>query len=143
MQGKTDLWQSTETPLSGEMPNEVRYLSGLKQFVFPKLELKGEVLPLLSAMPNLQLLSLTSNKFTGSIPATFAEDHPNLEIMELTDNAFEGGIPSSIGTIASLQSLVLAKNAFAGQIPASFGSSSTLSKSYILQVCAMEIIELI
>ncbi len=128
VQSTVDIYEKTGTPLDGAMPKEIQFLTGLQQFVLPNFKLKGDVLPLLSDMPQLERLDLVGNNFTGTIPDTFSSDHPNLRTMNLPKNRFAGSIPSSLGTLSYLQTLNLAGNVFQGTIPPSLGSINSLRK---------------
>ncbi|USN54754.1 MAG: leucine-rich repeat domain-containing protein [Candidatus Peribacteria bacterium] len=45
-------------------------------------------------MTGLRILDLSSNNFSGSLPANYS-DIPNLEVLDLGDNSLVGELPSS------------------------------------------------
>lgn len=117
-----DIW------LVGAMPNEISFLTGLVQFIFPPMGLLGEVLPLLSNMSKLEILTLPGQNFTGSILPVFSANYPNLKKIELDDNNFWGSIPSSVASLSGLSSLVLSRNNLTGVLPSELGDLVSLGK---------------
>jgi kinase len=76
-------------------------------------------LPLgLSSMPNLQVVWLFKNNFTGPLPGFWAD---SLLVLDVFDNALTGGIPVEITGLPNLQQLVLGANYFSGRIPDEIG----------------------
>jgi hypothetical protein len=127
VQNAPDAYHDKSTILDGPFPEEIKFLTGLKQFVLPGFALKGEVLPLFSNMTNLSIVDLSQNKFSGSFPANFPVEHPYLQSLELSSNSFAGPIPSSLGTLESLMSLSLNANMFQGSIPTELANLKKLS----------------
>lgn len=67
--------------------------------------------------PNLELLNMSSNFFTGAIP-THLHNLMNLQVLALDNNALSGDLTNtSITSFKPLRSLSLAHNHFTGVIP--------------------------
>jgi hypothetical protein len=98
------------------------------QFIFPPMGLFGEVLPLLSNMSKLQVITLSGQNFTGSLLPLFSADYPSLKKVELDDNNFFGIIPSSVASFSGLSSLVLSGNNLTGVLPSELGDLMSLGK---------------
>lgn len=109
----------------------------LKSFDLSSNSFHGEIVQLdgnLSARCiayDLEILSLSFNKFTGHLPQKFLGQLKNLKFLGLGDNLFSGSIPSSIGGLSSLRELSLSYNQFTGAIPASLGQLSALRTLYL------------
>ncbi|PHT55737.1 hypothetical protein CQW23_04223 [Capsicum baccatum] len=78
----------------------------------------------------LQIMDLSSNGFSGNLPARLFE---NFQAMKIIDenvrdpwNRFEGYIPSIIGDLAALHTLNLSHNRLEGRIPPSLHQLSVL-----------------
>jgi hypothetical protein len=70
----------------------------------------------------LQLLDLSQNSLTGSIPPTLAADNTSsLRDLLLHDNQLQGTLPDSFQTAVNLRRLILAGNQLAGSIPTWLG----------------------
>jgi hypothetical protein len=128
VQNSPDAYHKKSTILNGPFPDEIKFLTGLEQFILPGFGLNGDVLNLLSNMPNLTIVDVSDNNFTGTIPYTFADVHPTLQSVELSSNTFAGPVPSSLGTLTALTSLSLNKNLFQGSIPPELGNLQKLCK---------------
>ncbi|GJQ99217.1 receptor-like protein EIX2 [Tanacetum coccineum] len=74
----------------------------------------------------IELYSLSDNRFSGVIPYNIGEIMPNLIFLSLASNRLSGEIPSSIGEMVSLEVIDLSNNSLAGYIPSSFGNFSYL-----------------
>jgi len=73
-------------------------------------------------LPCLQLLDLSQNSLTGSIPPTLAADNTSsLRDLLLHDNQLQGTLPDSFQTAVNLRRLILAGNQLAGSIPTWLG----------------------
>jgi Leucine-rich repeat (LRR) protein len=114
--------------LRGTLPPEMVFLSEVQQFVVGDSKLEGPIDGIFSTWSKLRRLDLSSNKFTGTIPATMATDSPDLRSIELNDNSFVGEIPPSIGSLTNLGVLSLGSNGLNGSIPETFGGLLNLSK---------------
>ncbi|CAK9327265.1 unnamed protein product [Citrullus colocynthis] len=152
------VWIQTQTQLtiivlsnvgiSGSLPNEwiskncslLRSidLSG-NRFLYGKLPSWIGV-----AMPELRLLNLRSNRFSGTIPRQWCNLH-FLRIFDLSNNRLSGKVPNynkarpigyselvstipeNIGAMQKLETLDLSSNHLTGRIPASLASLNFLS----------------
>ncbi|GKV21719.1 hypothetical protein SLEP1_g31673 [Rubroshorea leprosula] len=74
---------------------------------------------------NLQLLDLSFNQPSGELPHCVAS-WPRLLILNLAHNHLFGEIPSSIGSLNSLSAFSLCNNNFSGEIPGSLGDCTRL-----------------
>ncbi|KAH6826813.1 kinase family with leucine-rich repeat domain-containing protein [Perilla frutescens var. hirtella] len=81
--------------------------------------------------PQLRVLNLTNNNFTGDIPAAIGR-LPNLRSLQLVANLFDGTFPPEIGDLSNLEELALNANGFAPQsIPSSFTKLKKLRNLWI------------
>lgn len=77
-------------------------------------------------------LRLSENRFSGTIPADFAQ-FVRLEILHMSHNEFTGSIPPSIfSQTTRLMELNFANNTLTGQLPTSLGFLGDLSKPHLL-----------
>ncbi|KAJ3670211.1 hypothetical protein LUZ60_010535 [Juncus effusus] len=81
----------------------------------PRRGLWGNI-SLISNLKSLTRLDLSSNLFSGPIPALLGTIL-SLEFLDLSMNRFEGVIPSSLGDLSSILSLNLSNNFLSGTIP--------------------------
>ena len=86
----------------------------------------GPIPDILSRIPNLRVLDLSGNNFSGEIPESFGEFR-KLETLSLRNNFLDGSIPISLGNISSLKQLLLAFNPLSPtQIPNELGNLTSL-----------------
>ncbi|KAL7574804.1 hypothetical protein ACA910_010648 [Epithemia clementina (nom. ined.)] len=106
------------TPFIGTFPSEIRQLTDLVQINLKEALTEGPIPQFFEALSNLKELNLESNRMTGPLPTFFSGDtFPSLQILVLTDNMFSGTIPSSHGTLSSLLQYRVASNKLTGAIP--------------------------
>ncbi|KAK4487020.1 hypothetical protein RD792_006335 [Penstemon davidsonii] len=74
----------------------------------------------------LQILSLSYNQLTGSIPIEIG-NLSSLQWFGLGRNSFTGIIPPSVGNLSNLMVLILADNKIQGKIPQEIGHLSSLT----------------
>ncbi|KAL4574901.1 hypothetical protein LXL04_021741 [Taraxacum kok-saghyz] len=149
---KSDLVDSLDISnrnLSGRIPPEIRYLTGLRhlnisvnQFAgpFPTVifdlsflqtldvnhNLFSSVFPEgISKLKRLMFFDAYSNSFTGPLPTEFVGLR-FLEHLNLGGSYFEGEIPESYGRFQMLKFLHLAGNDLRGEIPAELGFLTSL-----------------
>ncbi|KAJ4829099.1 hypothetical protein Tsubulata_042156 [Turnera subulata] len=75
---------------------------------------------------DIELLDLSNNQFSGSIPQNIGESMPDLIFLSLSDNQLNGPIPNSLGDMLSLQVIDLSRNNLTGHIPWTIASCSFL-----------------
>ncbi|KAI3737554.1 hypothetical protein L2E82_27560 [Cichorium intybus] len=68
-------------------------------------------------LPDLEVLLLSSNGFSGTIPMEAFASFSHLELLDLSDNNLVGSIPSSIQSLSSLRALSFANNELNGSLP--------------------------
>lgn len=91
----------------------------VRKIELPANNLTGELPPSLSALTELQVLSLNQNGLTGAVP-DFLSVLTNLNEIRLDSNQFTGTLPDSIGNLKNLRVLNLANNTIIGNLPATF-----------------------
>ena len=116
--------------LTGEIPEELGSLSGLRRLYLSSNDLTGEVPEELGALTNLDQLVLSSNRLTGAIPDAL-ENLTNLEWLVLGDNELDGEIPAWLGSFAKLQYLYLDRNELTGEIPTELGGLTNLERLWL------------
>ena len=73
-------------------------------------------LPFSSDHPRVQIVNLSTNRFSGAIQDAFSTDSSLVEL-SLESYAFTGVIPSTFANIAGLEKLLLQANLFVGTVP--------------------------
>ncbi|MGL5014626.1 MAG: leucine-rich repeat domain-containing protein [Bacteroidales bacterium] len=111
-----------ERNMRGELPEQLMYLSELRQISFEANYLLTGTFPdFLLNNSKLQLLNIGDNKFTGNIPSSIF-DLSDLTWLILKNNQFTGEIPQNIGNATNLVTLYLSGNQFSGSLPASISN---------------------
>ncbi|XP_051137819.1 probable LRR receptor-like serine/threonine-protein kinase At4g37250 [Andrographis paniculata] len=77
----------------------------------------------LSLPPTLTTLDLSSNSFTGTLPAALFNSSSSLRSLYLSRNSFSGHIPV-VAAATALQVLDLSHNSLSGNLPPEFGGHS-------------------
>ncbi|KAK1306238.1 hypothetical protein QJS10_CPA10g00434 [Acorus calamus] len=109
--------------IRGELPNP------LKVPAFADVSMKSNLFegPLPNLSNGVELLDLSGNRFSGSIPPNIGKVSPYLIFLSLSGNSLSGLIPSSsIGEMQSLQVLDLSNNNLIGPIPTNLYNCSFL-----------------
>ena len=101
--------------LKGDLPMELRYLSGLQLLGLQFNEITGKIPDFQDSLQGLLYVNLYSNNITGTIPSFWA-DMPQLEVLALGDNDLTGPVPSSIGMLTKLKTLSLDMNLLTGPL---------------------------
>ncbi|TKY75218.1 LRR receptor serine/threonine-protein kinase [Spatholobus suberectus] len=109
--------------LSGELPPPLLNLTNLQILNVAHNLLSGKISGHLSA--SLRFLDLSSNAFSGDIPANFSSES-QLQLINLSYNGFTGGIPASVGALQNLQYLWLDSNRIHGTLPSALANCSSL-----------------
>ncbi|KAJ0603884.1 putative non-specific serine/threonine protein kinase [Helianthus annuus] len=71
--------------------------------------------------PNLQIVNLSKNRFTGSIPVYLCKI-PSIGILDLSQNKFSGRLPRCLGNLTGLEVMDVSDNTIAGVVPSSLDS---------------------
>ena len=116
--------------LTGEVPEELGGLSGLRRLYLSSNDLTGEIPEELGTLTDLDQLVLSSNRLTGAIPDAL-ENLTNLEWLVIGNNELDGEIPAWLGSFANLQYLYLDRNELTGEIPTELGGLVNLERLYL------------
>ena len=121
--------------LKGELPEELGYLSELKELDLSDNYLIGNIPSSIGHLQKLTKLNLRNNGFNGTIP-TGMYDLSTLEYLNAKDNYLSGSLTNDIGRMKALITLDLSENQFTGTIPDSIIQLNdlkylTLSDNYL------------
>ncbi|KAL4600001.1 hypothetical protein ACB092_11G166100 [Castanea dentata] len=108
--------------LEGEIPNTVAQMKSLTFFVVSENHLSGVFPPSLYNLSLLTCIALTYNNFTGNLNPDLGIALPNLQILYIGGNQFTGTIPVSLSNVSDIHMLEISENQFTGTIPMSFGN---------------------
>ncbi|XP_010493149.1 PREDICTED: LRR receptor-like serine/threonine-protein kinase EFR [Camelina sativa] len=112
--------------MDGEIPDDVARLTQMVYFQAAVNQFSGVFPPALYNISSLVYLSLATNRFSGNLRDDFGDLLPNLSILLLGENQFTGAIPLTLGNISSLGRFHISYNYLTGSIPLSFGKLSNL-----------------
>ncbi|GER25330.1 leucine-rich receptor-like protein kinase family protein [Striga asiatica] len=112
--------------LTGEIPRE---LVGLQRIGLLNLfinRLHGPIPDFFAGFRELNTLSLWMNNFTGEIPGSLGLEQGKLQILDLSTNKLTGTIPRHLCASNRLKILILRKNFLFGSIPEDLGTCTSL-----------------
>lgn len=107
--------------LVGQIPDTLGQLDQLQTLHLNENRLTGKLPPSFQNLSSLETLNLGNNGLVGSIPPWIGTSFPNIRILSLRSNAFSGAIPA-LSNLGSLQVLDLAQNKLNGSISIGFGN---------------------
>ncbi|KAK3227764.1 hypothetical protein Dsin_007626 [Dipteronia sinensis] len=81
------------------------------------MKLSGELPESLKYCHSLQVLDISDNKLSGTIPPQICSWLPYLVTLELSNNDITGSIPPELGNCIYLNTLILSNNSLSGHIP--------------------------
>ncbi|KAI4997808.1 hypothetical protein ZWY2020_053150 [Hordeum vulgare] len=105
-------------------PNENRILS----LRLGSMDLKGQFPDGLENCSSMTSLDLSSNSFSGPIPADISKRLPYITNLDLSYNSFSGEIPESLANCTYLNVVSLQNNKLTGAIPGQFAGLSRLTE---------------
>jgi len=88
-------------------------------------DLTGTIPASLSRFSDLTLLELLGNSLSGEIPTSFFDKLTSLQFLNLGENRLSGNLDTKIGQLTKLVGLHLYKNNFQGQLPSEIGALSS------------------
>ncbi|KAI3942746.1 hypothetical protein MKW92_045603 [Papaver armeniacum] len=94
----------------------------------PSNELSGQIPDSLQYCVSLQILDLSDNKITGTIPSQICTWLPVLTTLDLSGNELSGSIPLNLANCMYLNKLKLGTNRLSGQIPYELSSLTRLTE---------------
>uniref|UniRef100_A0A7N0TA41 non-specific serine/threonine protein kinase n=1 Tax=Kalanchoe fedtschenkoi TaxID=63787 RepID=A0A7N0TA41_KALFE len=123
---RLEIFNVSNNALQGGFPLQLTNCTSLLIVELAINSLKGTVPDRqLGSMPNLRILSMAANNFTGEIPASLG-NISSLSKLGMADNLLQGSIPSSLGKLKNLTLLSLQENSLSGPIPSSFYNLTSL-----------------
>lgn len=95
-------------------PNTLGKLDSLQVLSLRSNRLTGSLPSDVASLPSLHSIYLQHNEFSGPLPSSFS---PNLSVIDLSYNSFTGEVPASLQKLTQLTALNLQDNSFSGSIP--------------------------
>ncbi|KAL4191623.1 hypothetical protein AMTRI_Chr07g81510 [Amborella trichopoda] len=102
--------------IMGSIPTYLSNLEDLQSLVLRNNRLSGEI-PSLKNCSKLQILDLSENQLSGYIPSWIGQSLTSLRVLSIRSNKFTGTIPKTMSILYSLQVLDAAENCLSGTIP--------------------------
>ncbi|TYJ39175.1 hypothetical protein E1A91_A04G048500v1, partial [Gossypium mustelinum] len=129
--------------LNGEIPSWLWNLQRVQKLKMKNNNFTGTIPETLVNMSNLEILNLgfnqlsgqiidlSGNSLSGTLPNDMCQHLPKLEGLYLSWNELSGNIPSSMGKCSNLKNLSLSYNQFMGIIPRNIGNLTRLQELYL------------
>ncbi|KAJ3279892.1 hypothetical protein HDU79_000216 [Rhizoclosmatium sp. JEL0117] len=114
--------------LSGPIPSQLTKLTSLSFLSLAVNKLCGEIQFDWSVFQNLATLDLGMNFFRGGIPISLGTASSLLEVLKLSGNLFSGSIPRQLALLKKLSVLTLDANQLVGTVPPELSKLSCLVK---------------
>ncbi|CAL5414376.1 unnamed protein product [Camellia sinensis] len=107
--------------LHGEIPGEIARLRGLIFLQLSANNLSGKIPPGLYNISTIQYFGLALNQLHGIIPTDIGSSFPNLKMLYIFNNLFTGTIPTSLSNASGLERMSFSNNDFSGTMPRDLG----------------------
>ena len=111
--------------LTGEIPEEIGNLIGLRVLNLFLNRLTGEIPSELGKLLNLRELTISWNPLTGDVPEELG-NLSNIRSLDLSWNRLTGPIPNDLGSLANLEHLAFQANQLTGEMPVELGNLTKL-----------------
>ncbi|KAJ1292448.1 hypothetical protein BS78_02G392000 [Paspalum vaginatum] len=95
-------------------PNTLGKLGSLQVLSMRSNRLTGSLSSDVALLPSLHSIYLQHNELSGGLPSSFS---PSLSVIDLSYNSFTGEVPTSLQNLTRLTALNLQDNSFSGSIP--------------------------
>ena len=118
--------------LSGELP-DISNMNRLVNLQLFENQLTGSLPEAVHQLQSIEILSLSSNLFAGTIPRSINRLNGTLRGLYLSDNKIKGRIPTELCHFKSLEALFLDTNRLFGPIPSCLGGLTQLEQLYLFQ----------
>ncbi|PWA42834.1 leucine-rich repeat protein [Artemisia annua] len=102
--------------LGGRIPDVFHQLSNLRRIALLGNNLVGTVPRSFYNLSSLELVYFDNNRLTGGLPINFGLRQPRLNVLSLSDNQFTGSLPPSLLNSQELLVLDVARNNFSGKL---------------------------
>ncbi|XP_058070340.1 probable LRR receptor-like serine/threonine-protein kinase At3g47570 [Magnolia sinica] len=116
-----------QNSLEGNIPDELRWLVKLKYLQISFNNLSGLIPPLLYNLSSMDHISVAVNQLHGNLPPNLGLTLPNLKIILLGENAFTGPIPVSLANASGLIEIDFYSNYFSRPVPENLGRLQKLT----------------
>ncbi|KAG8381535.1 hypothetical protein BUALT_Bualt06G0131800 [Buddleja alternifolia] len=116
--------------LSGQIPNEIRYLTHLHYLNLSRNSFDGPLPSAIFELPNLRTLDINHNFFNSSFSPGISK-LKSLTFLNAFSNNFTGLLPEELIYLKNLEYLNLGGSYFGGEIPKSYGKFSNLKSLYL------------
>ncbi|KAF3455323.1 hypothetical protein FNV43_RR05771 [Rhamnella rubrinervis] len=116
-----------ENNLVGHIPDDVGRLKRLLLFNIAVNGLSGTIPTSFYNISSIREISMAdNNQLRGTLPDNIGITLPNLQILGLGTNEFSGSIPASLCNASKLQIISVPENNFEGRVPTKFGNLQDL-----------------
>jgi len=112
----------------GPIPEELGELSKLWLLFLsenPNLE-RGDIPSTFAVLPELRELSLRNTNRAGPLPDFIGDNLNKLYMLDLSSNTFTGSVPASYGKLSALDYLLLNDNPISGELPETLANLTSL-----------------
>ncbi|XP_021684421.2 putative receptor-like protein kinase At3g47110 isoform X2 [Hevea brasiliensis] len=117
--------------LSGNIPHSLGQLKYLSSIGLGSNNLSGIVPQAIYNISSITILSVSNNSLHGSLPSNIGLLLPHLQVLQMSRNHFSGSIPGSLSNATKLQRILLQQNKFNGKVNVDFGGLQQLYRLFL------------
>ena len=111
--------------ITGTIPSSLSYLSYMMTLNLQGNSFKGHVPSELNILERMNAVYLNDNQLSGSFPTM--NNWINVQVLQLSNNTFTGSIPTYWGSMYAMYMLLIPNNYFKGAIPVEICNDTALN----------------